>query len=333
MLNNESWKNRTVAITGINGCIGRHLAERLHGYGANVRGMDIAGSPVFATPSPGLDIRQGSIEDSSHDRWLLEGVDVLVHCAAVVAEDGDLDTFRAINVGSTVRLARQANHFRVHDFIYLSTVMVYGFHYRSAVTERGPMRDEGNPYCLSRIESERAIAHILDENSETRLTRIRPGDTFGAGSKQWVLRAASLLDRGLLALPNRGLGTMNAVYIDNLIDAILLCSDRLMGSPSIYNIIDTHISWYDYLHDLASGIGAKPPRRIPGSVMKAGFEVAQRLGLGLGLSSSAVDFLAREHPVSSEQFHRVFDYTSRVSYREGLQRTVDWLVKNPQVWQ
>ena len=33
--------------------------------------------------------------------------------------------------------------------------MVYGFHYPENVAEDGPLRGEGNPYCETKIESER----------------------------------------------------------------------------------------------------------------------------------------------------------------------------------
>lgn len=341
----DDWNGKRVSITGATGFIGRHLVTRLAALGARVRGIDLhldridphAGGSTEENASTGddgtnVELREGSILDPAHDRWLLEGCDVLFHCAAVVEESGELEFFRALNVGATVRLARKARHHKVREFIQLSSIMVYGFHYRAYVTEAGPFHGEGNPYCITKIEGEKSLAHILGEESNTRLTIIRPGDVFGPGSRPWVVRPASMLHRGLFALPQNGLGTMNAVYIENLVDVLLLAAARVPRRPHVFNVIDTHIKWHEYFAHLASAIQSRRALNVPGSLLKLGVGLADKVGLNIGASASAVDFISREHPVSYERTRSALGYEPRVPFDEAIQRTKQWLIDHPEQW-
>jgi nucleoside-diphosphate-sugar epimerase len=333
LIDADRWDDKVVAITGISGFIGRHLAIRLLTLGATVRGIDLTIDESLADYPGELDCRVGSILDPSHDDWLLEDCDVLIHCAAVVEEDGSLDFFRKVNVGATVRLARKANHYGVDEFVQLSSIMVYGFNYRSHVTERGPLRGEGNPYCITKIESEGALEHILNADAHTRLTIIRPGDVFGPGSRPWVVRPASLMHRGIFALPRNGLGTMNAVYIENLVDAILIAAIGDHQGVSVFNVIDTHLQWREYFREMATAIDARKPVGLPATLMKVGFQVANKIGIDMGASASAIDFISREHPVSPARFRETFDYLPRIPFRQAMETTTEWLIENPDVWQ
>lgn len=331
-MNVESWHGKRVSITGATGFIGSHLVSRLSALGAHVRGIDLRVKPSIDGDSPNVELREGSILNPAHDAWLLEGCDTLFHCAAVVEEDGELEFFRALNVGATVRLARKARHHKVREFVQLSSIMVYGFHYRAYVTEAGPYHGEGNPYCITKIEGEQALTNILGEEDATRLTIIRPGDVFGPGSRPWVVRPAAMLHRGLFALPQSGLGTMNAVYIENLVDVMLLAAERPAMRPHVFNVIDTHIKWHEYFTHIAAAIDSRRAFKVPGSLLKIGVGFADRVGLNIGASSSAVDFISREHPVSYERTRSALGYQPSLSFDEAIERTKQWLIDHPEQW-
>ena len=58
---------------------------------------------------------------------------------------------------------------------------------------------------------------------------IRPGDVYGPGSVPWTLRPFELAQGGQLAVPGAGDGQMLPVYIDDLVEAVLL--GLLEGEP------------------------------------------------------------------------------------------------------
>src|SRR5206468_3894419 len=106
------------------------------------------------------------------------------------------------------------------SFVHLSSVMVYGFSYLPDVDESGPMRGEGNPYCETKIESERAVLSL--DSRDFGVAVIRPGDVYGPGSVPWIARPLAMMQKGRFFLPDGGRGVINPVYVDNLVDGIFL---------------------------------------------------------------------------------------------------------------
>ena len=91
----------TVAITGVSGFIGAAVARRYADAGATVRGLDTrlpdAHNPLTPDPDPRVDYLVGDVTDLPSLRRLVEGADIVVHTAAIVAESGDWHDFDRVN--------------------------------------------------------------------------------------------------------------------------------------------------------------------------------------------------------------------------------------------
>ena len=107
------------------------------------------------------------------------------------------------------RAAREAG---VRRFVHISSVMVYGFRYPPDVTEDGLLAGEGNPYCETKIESER-VARSFQEPGTLDVVALRLGDVYGPGSVPWVVRPLELMRRRLFILPSGGRGVLNPVHM------------------------------------------------------------------------------------------------------------------------
>jgi nucleoside-diphosphate-sugar epimerase len=314
---------QTLFITGIGGFIGSRLAERALKEGWSVHGIDQDHDAVERARRLGAYAEVGSVEDDGLLARLLRGARVVVHTAAIVRESGPLLEFRRINVGGTVCVARAARAAGVDTFVHLSSVMVYGFDYPKLVDEQGPRRGDGNAYCQTKIESEDAVLP-LNEPSRFGVIVIRPGDVYGAGSVPWVIRPVSMMLRGMFLLPGRGRGIINHVYVDNLIDAVLLAvKKRAFGRA--FNVTDgvatTNAEYFGRLAQLA---GLKPPRNAPAALLEgigAATALARRVGLTeQPLSADSVRYLMRPHAYSIERARRELGYEPRVDLDQGLER-------------
>ncbi|MEV7296410.1 NAD(P)H-binding protein [Streptomyces microflavus] len=94
----------TILVTGATGTLGRQVAERLRGQGADVRGLS------RRSPSYAVDLRDGRVLDAAVD-----GVDAIIHCASAPRGGDD----RA--AGFLIEAAKRA---RVPHLVYISIVGV-----------------------------------------------------------------------------------------------------------------------------------------------------------------------------------------------------------------
>jgi nucleoside-diphosphate-sugar epimerase len=321
-------RGRTLAITGIGGFVGLRAAERARALGMRVRGLDRGDDALRRAARIGFDAMRGDVREPADVRRLCEGADVVLHTAAVVEEDGDRALFQSVNVDGTRCVAQTARDAGAQRFVQLSSVMVYGFAYPPDIDEDGPLCGEGNPYCETKIESER-VALSFDAAAGMRVVALRAGDVYGPGSIPWVVRPIGLMRRGLFMLPDGGRGVMNHVYVDDLVDAAFAAASRDVGGCAL-NVTDGAPSTFaSYFTQLGAPLGVKHIRTLPAGVLRASFAALERVARLAGqrapASPAAVDFVARPHAVSSARVREVLGWAPRVAIAEGLRRTHAWL--------
>lgn len=318
-----------MAITGSSGFIGTALARAAAARGFVVRGLDL----LPPDSDCGWQTRIGSVTSARDAAALCEGAHIVVHTAAVVREDGDDDLFESVNVQGTRNLAHAAAEQGVEHFIHLSSVMVYGFDYPLRVDEDGPLGGFDNPYCRSKIRAERVLRHLHNAGA-LPVTILRPGDVYGPGSVPWVQRPLQLMARRLFALPAASPGLLNPVWIDNLVDAILLC---VAHGPrgGLWNVTDGFaISCRQYFERLGALIDRRPTT-LPEPALRLGFRTLNRVCRSAGrippASPTAIRFLTRPHPYCSERIRRDLGHQPRVSVNDAFTRLDTWVRENPHI--
>jgi nucleoside-diphosphate-sugar epimerase len=290
--------------------------------GAEVSGVDQSEVAVARARRAGIDATLGDVADESRLRSLMDGAEVAIHTAAIVRESGPLSLFREVNVDGSRNTARAARDAGVRTFVHLSSVMVYGFSFPEGVTEDGPLRGEGNPYCITKIESERAVQSLA--RRDFGVIVIRPGDVYGPGSVPWVARPLAMMKAGRLVIPSGG-GVINTVYVDNLVDGIFAAIGKGAHGET-FNVTDGFATPYtEYFGALASRAGLPAPRVLPASTLlrlAPVLGVIHRLtGLGEPSTSDTVRYLMRPGAYSISRARRLLDYTPRVTLDEGLALT------------
>ena len=323
--------SKTIAITGIGGFIGLRMAERCLERGMRVQGLELSKVAAARARALGIDVVVGDINDAKRVAQACKGADVVFHTAAIVEEGGTMERFRKVNVEGARSVAAAAREAGTQRFIHLSSVMVYGFKFPPYITEDGPKRGENNPYCQTKIESEPAVM-AFHEPGKMEVIIVRPGDVYGPGSVPWVLRPLEMMKTGQFILVDGGRGTINHVYIDNLLDGIFLTLEKdATGTPFVFTDgCDT--SWAEYFGYLARMAGKPKMRAVSARVLRPLMGVSNRIaGLfgrqGLG-DPSAVGFLTRPYPYSIEKARKVLGYRPKVTLKEGMQRTEAWLYLN-----
>lgn len=320
--------HQTLLITGIGGFIGLRAAEMALARGMQVRGLDLSPTAAAAAQRLGSDVIVGDTADPDAAARACAGVDVVLHTAAIVGEDGDWPRYRRVNVDGTATMAQAALAAGVQAFVHLSSVMVYGFHYPDQIAETGPRRGENNPYCQTKIEGEDALRRLHQEHG-LPLILIRPGDVYGPRSLPWVVRPLQLMRRGLFMLPDGGRGVINHLFVDTLIEGVLRAVER-EAIGRVYNLSDgVATTWRAYFDHLAQIGGQRRPPALPAGLLKrvvAGLAAGERvLGRPPSALPAGVDFINRPHAVSMAAARADLQFAPAIDLAEGMRRVQAWL--------
>jgi nucleoside-diphosphate-sugar epimerase len=122
-----------ILVTGGAGYVGAPVVEELLQRGHEVRLLDrlLHGQRELAARlgQLGAELREADIRDEPARREALEGVDAVVHLAAIVGDPAcarDPDLAQAVNVDATRALAGEAREAGVRHLIFASTCSNYG---------------------------------------------------------------------------------------------------------------------------------------------------------------------------------------------------------------
>ena len=309
-----------VFITGANGFIGRALATRMRELGCQVTGVDLRADPGHA-------VAAGSTTDPSGWADALDGVDVIIHTAAIVSNAVSRDQAWEVNVRGTRRVLDAAEAHGVRRFIHLSSVAAYGFDFPDNVDEMYPIRVNGFSYTDTKVNSE-AVVLAAHGAGEIECTIVRPVDVFGPGSVPWVVLPLQMIKKGQMFLPNGGKGIFSPVYIDNFVDGMVLAISSEASAGQIFILGDgCGVSCSDYFGRLASMVGGKV-RTLPTGIAIAIAHVigfTQRpLGQASELNVATMLMLNRPGTYSIDKARKVLGFEPLVSYDEGMHRVETW---------
>jgi nucleoside-diphosphate-sugar epimerase len=153
----------------------------------------------------------------------VKGVETVIHLSALVHQMGGAsdEAYERINVEQTLQLARKAKENQVKQFIFMSTVKVYGEESDVAYTEASPCHPE-DAYGRSKLKAEQELQALVDEDFTVSI--IRTPIVYGRGVKANMQNLMKLVD-SMPLLPLRGIDNKRSfVYIGNvcaLLDSLI----------------------------------------------------------------------------------------------------------------
>ena len=188
-----------IAITGATGFIGLALCRQLckqYQLRALVR------QPEQATALRALDVEliAGSLAEDRALQQLVDGVDIVIHCAGSVR-------------GASLEDFRPANVYGVHKLT--STLVKYNPGARLLAFSSLSARQPQSWYAASKLEGEQ----ILQDSGLKNWTILRPPAVYGPGDQE-MLPLLKLMAKGFAIIPGDPEARVSLIYVDDLVQAV-----------------------------------------------------------------------------------------------------------------
>jgi UDP-glucose 4-epimerase len=323
----ESLAGRTVVVTGSDGFIGSHVVEGLIGLGARVRAFAFYNSfgsigwldrsAVFAAAveSGQAEVVLGDIRDAEHVSTAVEGGDVVLHLAALIAIPYSYVAPRSYidtNVTGTLNVLEAVRRHGTPRLVHTSTSEVYGTPQSVPITEEHALRAQ-SPYSATKIAADK-LAESYALSYDTPVTILRPFNTFGP--------------------------RQSARAVIPTVLAQLLAGAEELRLGSITPKRD-----FTFVSDTALGFARAAVAEVaPGTTVQLGtgrtVSIGEVVDIARRITGSSADVVVedeRVRPAGSEVEILLSDpslakeligWTPQVDLEAGLQRTADWIAEN-----
>lgn len=330
----RSKTGRTILVTGAAGFIGSNFVRRLSREHPDDRilvvdALTYAGStanlPEGTRNSGRYEFWYGDVRNAELIDTLVGQCDVVVHMAAeshVTRSIFDNRLFFETDVLGTQTVANAVvkNLGRVERFIHISSSEVYGTALTEKMDEEHPLNPM-NPYASAKCGADRLV-YAYWATYGIPAVIVRPFNTFGPHQhlEKVIPRfVTSCLMGEPLVVHGDGMAARDWMFVDDLCEALDLLLDADLGT----------------VNGRTLNLGSGRHRTI--------LDVANAVRDLMQPERSAITFVGDRpgqilrHTCDGSKAEGLLGWTPRLSFEDGLQRTIDWyrgheLWWRPQIW-
>lgn len=296
------------------GFIGRSLVQNHLARGDAVRVL--TRSPIDGG-KPGCELFRGDLAQGSGDlAGFVRGADVLYHCAGEIRAPA---LMHSLHVEGTQRLIGAASG-QVGRWVQLSSVGAYGPRSQGVVTEDTPLAPVG-PYEVTKTLADEQVLAATAKGAFDCVI-LRPSTVFGpAMPNRSLFQLISMIRKGLFFFVGPPGASANYVYVDDVVNALMLCAEHPQARGRTY-IVSDYRTMEQFAGTLAKALGVGEPRwRLPEGPVRLAARLLQRLP-GFPLKESRVDALMNRAVYSSRRIQDELGFAVSVPTEEGLRRLI-----------
>jgi nucleoside-diphosphate-sugar epimerase len=236
----QNERRAKVLVTGANGLIGRHLVRRLLYEGNRVR--------IFVRRQPEAEFRNdsnvevllGDLGDPAAVDEAVAGTETVYHVGA--AMKGSAHDHERGTVCGTQNIVDSVLRHGVERLLYISSLSCL----HAAVARRGDVVTEDWPlepsptkrgaYTQAKTAAEKIVLDAVRDR-HLRAVLLRPGRVFGPGMTLLTPEVARRIGN-LFVILGDGTRDLPLVYVDDVIDAIVLAAETSKFDGRVFHIVD-----------------------------------------------------------------------------------------------
>ncbi len=179
--------------------------------------------------SEGIRVLQIDLKNKDAMADICKDQEIVFHCAAFPSPWGNFEAFYQANVIGTRNVIRGCEEHKVKRLVYVSTPSLYfGYSSRMNVKETDALPEPVSNYAATKILAEQEVDEAFAKGLPA--ITIRPRGIFGPGDTVISPRLIPRLRSGRLPIVGDGENVVDLTYIENVVDALLLCAE----SPDKY---------------------------------------------------------------------------------------------------
>ena len=150
----------------------------------------------------------------------------------------------------------------IKKYVFFSSVATYGDSEfgKDELSVQTPINDYGK----SKLEAEKLIINWSKTNPDVQIIIVRPAVVFGEYNFGNVFNLIQQIRSKIFAIIGSGKNIKSIAYVDNLVDSVIFCLNKIKDPIFIYNYCDypqKNVSEQSFL--ISSILGTKTPFKIP----------------------------------------------------------------------
>lgn len=307
-----------ILITGATGFIGGSIYKRLQKEPYDIRVLvrkKNAGEFDKKTK-----IYFGDLRNYDSVKKSVSGVDIVINCAAALPNHKlSIKEYRDINVNGVKYIVKACLASKVKKLIHISTVGIYGPTPPTGTDEAFTPNPE-DIYTKTKFEGDRIV---WENKAKLQSVIIRPTIAYGPGDlRPVILRLFRVIKIGINPSIGGGANYLHTVYIDNLVDAIVLAIRKRVASGSDFIIGDEKCPRMDDIIKTIAWVQRKKYLNIFVPKWLA-FLVGKPIGL-----ERTVKFVSEDRRYIIDKAKKQLGYRPKVGLMEGMKKAYEWYGQN-----
>lgn len=319
-------------VSGATGFLGGALSRRLHNMGWDVTALGRNTSKLDQLKREGIRAHRLDLKEKGDMVNACKEQEIVFHCAALPSPWGNFEEFYQANVIGTRNIIRGCEEHKVKRLVYVSTPSIYfGYSSRINVRETAPLPEPVSNYAATKLLAEQEMDEAFARG--LAVIAIRPRAIFGPGDTVIFPRLIPRLRSGRLPILGDGENLVDLTYIENVVDALLLCVNSPAGTlGKKYNISnDEPIKLWDLIKRICTDLNLPVPKRklsyqtamAAASTLEAIFTLIPthpeppitRMSISMMANSTTLDINAAKSELG---------YQPKISIAEGFGKFMQW---------
>jgi len=324
-----------ILVTGGTGFTGGHLVKKLLEDSSNeLRVIARNEKKAEGLKKFGVEVVIGDISDKEAVFKAVKGMDIVFHVAAAYREAKTDDAYYwDVNYKGTKYILDACLEYGVKRVVHTSTIGLV------SSVKNPPSNEEedyspGDVYQNSKCEAEKEALRYAREKG-LAISVVRPAAIYGPGDLRMLKMFKMIAQKRWIFFGN-GRAYLHMVYIDDLINGYLLCSQKEEAIGQVFIIGgEKYISLNELSALIAAEFNVKTPSiHVPYKPMEFLAVCVEKAWKLFKIKSQPplykrrVAFFKKSRAFSIDKAKKLLGYMPQIDLKTGIHITADWYIKN-----